>query len=175
MPRLAPPLVRIFLAAPFLVLLAAAARAQADAVPIDEGAGDDRHSGYYYPAPETSETYVARAEVLEVAERSLRIGFVTAFTNRQVEHPAPPDFALFAKGADAEKLIIVGLSDERLNTLYRLRGLLAMLTAMSRNLPIFQEFGVQDWFTFFDLAKMLGFTQITVSDGRRLSHQIFLE
>ena len=42
-------------------------------------------------------------------------------------------------------------------------------------MPIFQELGVQEWFTFFDLAKMLGFKQITISDGRDFAHQVIME
>ena len=51
----------------------------------------------------------------------------------------------------------------------------ADLTAMARLLPIFREFGVQDRFTFFDLAKIMGFSRITVSDGRAFAHQITIE
>jgi hypothetical protein len=29
--------------------------------------------------------------------------------------------------------------------------------------------------TFLDLAKMLGFKQITISDGDKFSHQVFLK
>ena len=38
--------------------------------------GGDRHAGYYYPAPDTSETYVARAPTMPNAGRDMRIGFV---------------------------------------------------------------------------------------------------
>ena len=41
--------------------------------------------------------------------------------------------------------------------------------------PIFQEYGVEDYFTFFDLAKMLGFVQITISNGRDFAHQVTLQ
>jgi hypothetical protein len=34
---------------------------------------------------------------------------------------------------------------------------------------------VADSYTFFDLAKMLGFTEITVSDGVTYAHQITLK
>ena len=49
------------------------------------------------------------------------------------------------------------------------------MTAASRLLPAFQEMGVRDWFTFFDLAKMLGFKQITISNGRDFAHQVIIE
>jgi hypothetical protein len=140
--------------------------------PAAEG---DRHAGYYYPDPVSREVYQARAQPLAEASRRLRVGFVTGFTKGQLERPVPLDFALFAKGGEAEKMIIVGLDSGRLNTIYRARAFLAMLTAVARAMPIFAEYGVQDTYTFFDLARMLGFTQITVSDGETFAHQIILE
>ena len=145
-----------------LVVLCAFGAAQAE----------ERHAGYYYPPPKTQETYVARAKTLEDSDRKRRLGFVTALTAQMLANPYPPPFAIFAKGDDAEKLIIVGLYENSYNTIYRMRGLLAMLTATSRMTPFFNEMGVEDYFTFFDLAKLLGFTQITVSDGRDFAHRI---
>lgn len=136
---------------------------------------DERHAGYYYPDPQTEETYVARAQTLKEANRKLRLGFVTGFTRGQLESPTPIWFVIYAKGGDSEKMIITALEEGKIDTLYRARGLLAALTAMARQLPVFQEHGLQDWFTFFDLAKMLGFQQITVTDGKSYSHRVNIE
>lgn len=138
-------------------------------------AADDRHAGYYYPEPESQETYQARALTLEQANRSVRIGFVTGLANQLLARPHAPTLAIFAKGADAEKLILVALEDGRVETLYRARGVFANLTSIARIMPIFEDYGVQEVFTFFDLAKMLGFTQITISDGRDFAHQVIIE
>lgn len=142
---------------------------------IGPARAEDRHAGYYYPAPKTQETYVARAQVLPDSDRKRRLAFVTAMTAQMMSNPYPPPFAIFAKGDDAEKLIIVGLYDNSYNTLYRMRGLLAMLTAGARLTPFFNEVGVEDYFTFFDLAKLLGFAQITVSDGRSFAHRVNIQ
>lgn len=139
---------------------------------IGPARAEERHAGYYYPPPKTQETYVARAKTLPDSDRKRRLGFVTAMTVQMMSNPYPPPFAIFAKGDDAEKLIIVGLYENSYNTLYRMRGLLAMLTASARVTPFFNEVGVEDYFTFFDLAKLLGYTQITVSDGRDFAHRI---
>jgi hypothetical protein len=136
---------------------------------------DDRHAGYHYPVPQSTEVYEARAITLADAERRQRLAFVTGFTLKQIALPYPPDLAMFAKGEDAEKLIIVALDDGRMNTLYRARAVLAMLTATARVLPIFQEHRVEEIFTFLDLCKMLGFEQVTVSDGKDFAHQIHIE
>ena len=135
----------------------------------------DRHAGYYYPEPQTKETYTARSRTLAEANRAMRIGYVTGTTLQHLNRPYPPQIAIFAKGAEAEKLIVVGLVDGRVDTLFRARAIFANMTAAARQLPAFAQMGVQDSFTFFDLAKMLGFQQITITDGRDFAHRVFIE
>ncbi len=136
---------------------------------------DDRHAGYYYPVPESTETYQARSFTLPEASRKARIAFVTGITSEQNKAPYPPTAAIFAKGSEAEKLIIVALNDGRIDTVYRARAIFAQMTAVARLLPVFSELGVEDYFTFFDLAKMLGFEQITISNGREFAHQVLIK
>ncbi len=140
-----------------------------------EEPSQDRHAGYYYPAPSSREVYRARPEQTPEASRALRIGFVTGVAAMMAKRGYAPSYALFAKGSEAEKLIIVALKDGALDTLFRARAVLADLTAFARTMPVFGEFGARDRYTFFDLAKILGFTQITVSDGRTFAHQVSLE
>ncbi len=135
----------------------------------------DRHSTYYYPPHGEVETYKARAEVLPEANAVRRIGFVTAVTLSRLKNPYPPTSVFFAKGDDAEKLIIVALVDGHLNTIYRVRAFLASLSAVARTTPIFQNTPITDNLTFFDLARMLGFEMITVSDGATFTHQVKFE
>lgn len=135
----------------------------------------DRHVGYYYPPPQTTEAYTARAETLPDSNRTRRIGFVVELTKRMVDNPYPPEFVIFAKGAEAEKLIIVALKDDTIDTIYRARALLAMLTSVARATPLFSDFGGADVFTFFDLLKILGFTQLTISDGEQFAHQVTID
>jgi hypothetical protein len=135
----------------------------------------DRHAGYYYPEPESTEVYKARARAIPDASRKARVAFVTGITNEQNKAPYPPQAAIFAKGAEAEKLIIVALEDGRIDTIYRARAIFAQMTAVARLLPIFSQLGVEDYFTFFDLAKMMGFEQITISNGREFAHQVIIE
>ncbi|MDA0703779.1 MAG: molybdopterin-guanine dinucleotide biosynthesis protein A [Proteobacteria bacterium] len=136
----------------------------------------DRHAGYYYPEPQSTETYKARAQVQADSTRVTRIGFVTELSNQMMRgNPYPPPFHIFAKGDEGDKMIIVSSGPGLYDTLYRMRGLLAALTANARSTPFFQEHGVEDFFTFFDLARLLGFKQITVSGGDKFAHQITLE
>jgi len=133
----------------------------------------DRHEGYYYPPlKDAPEIYKARAVTLVEASRARRIAFVTALTNQMMKNAYPPPFAIFAKGDNAEKLIIVGLYEGAYNTLYRARGLLAILTARARMTPVFRKHQVEDIFTFFDFLKLQGFERLTITDGKSYSHQV---
>lgn len=135
----------------------------------------DRHVGYYYPKPQAIEVYKARARVLEDSNRRRRIGFVVTLVTAMLERPFSPSFSIFAKGSEAEKLIIVSNVAGRLDTVYRVRALLATMTSVSRTTEIFREFAVEEIFTFLDLLKMMGFKLLTVSDGDAFAHQIKLE
>lgn len=140
-----------------------------------QAAAEERHAGYYYPVPETQETYRARARTLPEASRQTRISFVTNISNGMISNnPYPPEFAMFAKGARKEKLIIVALRDNAYNTIYRVRALLAQLTAVARTTRVFQEQMKSDHLTFLDLLSMMGFEQLTVSDGKSFAHQILI-
>ena len=136
---------------------------------------EDRHEGYYYPAPEgEAEVYQARARTMSDAVRATRIGFVTAVSTQNRQLPFSPPAVMFAKGNEGEKLIIVALNDDRIDTIYRARALFADMTAQVRVLPVFKEMGVQDYFTFFDFLKMLGFEKVTISNGRDFTHQVLI-
>ncbi|WP_421884313.1 molybdopterin-guanine dinucleotide biosynthesis protein A [Pacificispira sp.] len=150
--------------AAILTLVSSAARAESQ-----------RHDGYYYPSPQTEERYAARVANAGKADRRTRIAFTTGLTAQMLAAPSPPRFAIFAKGNDAEKLIIVGLQDDAFNTLYRLRALLAMLTAYARSSPAFNSHPHPENLTFLDLIYLIGFEQVTVSDGREVSHRIYLD
>lgn len=133
------------------------------------------HAGYYYPEPLTREEYVSRARAMVDANRSQRLQFTQGLTLAQLQRPYPPSFAIFAKGDEAEKLIIVSMSAGYADTLYRMRGFLAILTHIARESPMFVSFKVEEIFTFLDLLKLLGFEQLTVTDGDRFSHQILVK
>lgn len=82
---------------------------------------------------------------------------------------------MFAKGGDAEKLIIVATTEGRYNTIFRLRGLLASMTADARLSPLFAKLGQVEQLNFFDLLRMAGFKQLTISNGDDVSHRVYFE
>lgn len=151
--------------ASFFAALLLAAPLRAEEVP------GDRHEGYYYP-PVTSSERFERALGPRSATREDRIGLALTITKAQVDAPDPPRFAVFTKGASAEKLIIVALDDTIFRTLYRARGQMAQLTANVRGTPFFQKAGLGFDITFYDLLWMMNFDTLTITDGVSWSHQV---
>lgn len=136
---------------------------------------DDRHAGYYYPENVTIEVYPARVDPDPRADRARRIAAVVEMTAGLMARPHAPDYTIFVKGADAEKMLIVAQRDGVIDTLFRGRALLAQLTSVARATPLFRELGVEDYFTFFELIRLIGFEQLTISDGKTYAHQIQFE
>ena len=138
----------------------------------DEG---DRHAGYYYPPPQTTEVYESQADTLPDTSLVRRVGFVTGMTKQILGADYSPTYAIFAKGDEGDKMIIVSVVEGYYDTLYRMRALLATLTAVARLTPFLRENAVVEEATFLDLLKLLGFRQLTVSDGKSFAHQIIIE
>jgi hypothetical protein len=139
--------------------------------------GDEQslHEGYYYPKPQTLEHYVSRTITLPESDKTRRQAFIIGMTKQLLDGKYAPGFAIFAKGDQSEKLIIVGMIDGQLNTIYRARALLAQLTAVARATPFFQQNTQPEESTFFDFMKLLGFRQITITDGRAFAHQVIVD
>ena len=146
------------------VALAAAAAAQ----------DKDRHAGYYYPPATATESYQAEATTVSGATRVRRIGLISVITQKSAAASYAPTYVMFVKGADAEKLIIIGMG-EYVSNIYQARALLAQLTAQARFTEIFKEVDTEHRLTFLDLLKMLGFEQVTVSDGKSFTLQIAIK
>jgi hypothetical protein len=152
------------------------AAAPAAAAPAKtNGAGQDRYIGYYYPKPTSTETFDSSMQTIQGADRPQRIQFVTVVSQGTIQSAYRVPYAVFAKGEKADKMIIVGMQQGELNTIYRMRALLANMTTMSRLSPFFQERTVAEDATFFDLLKLLGFKELTITDGEKLTHQVTIK
>jgi hypothetical protein len=148
-----------------------------DTVSFSKDAAEEQsgHEGYYYPKPQTLEHFVSSTITLPESDKVRRQSFVIGMTKQLLDGKYAPGFAVFAKGNQSEKLIIVGMIDGQLNTVYRARALLAELTAVARSTPFFQQNTQPEEATFFDFMKLLGFRQITITDGREFAHQVVID
>lgn len=95
--------------------LAVVAIAAAISLRTGAAAADDRHAGYYFPEPQSTEVDKARAVTLPDTDRKQRLAFVTGITLKQANLPYPSNLAMFAKGDGATRSIIVDLQDGRMN------------------------------------------------------------
>jgi hypothetical protein len=138
-------------------------------------AGEDRYVGYYYPKPSSSESFESTLQTLPGVDRPQRVQFVTVMSQGTLQSAYRVPYAVFVKGEKADKLIVVGLQRGELDTIYRQRALLANMTTMARLSPFFQEKTVAEDATFFDLLKILGFTSLTITDGEKATHQVFIK
>jgi hypothetical protein len=136
---------------------------------------EDRYIGYYYPKPTSTEVFESSMQTIAGAERPQRIQFVTVVSQGTIQSAYRVPYAVFAKGGKGDKMIIVGMQQGELNTIYRMRALLANMTTMSRLSPFFQERTVAEDATFFDLLKLLGFKELTITDGEKLTHQVTIK
>ena len=137
--------------------------------------GEDKYIGYYYPKPATTEVFESAMQTLANMDRAQRIQFVTVVSQGTLQSAYRVPYAVFAKGDKADKMIIVGMQQGELNTVFRMRALLANMTTMSRLSPFFQERTVSEDATFFDLLKLLGFRELTITDGDKLTHQVTIK
>ncbi len=155
--------------------LAQTAKPAAQAKPAAATSQEDRYIGYYYPKPTSTETFQSSMQTIQGVDRAQRIQFVTVVSQGTLQSAYRVPYAVFAKGDRGDKLIIVGLQPGELNTIYRMRGLLANMTTMSRLSPFFQERTVAEDATFFDLLKLLGFASVTITDGDKNTHQVTIK
>ena len=163
------------------LLLAASASAQTKPAAAKPAAaapatpGEDRYIGYYYPKPTSTEVFESQMQTIATMDRAQRIQFVTIVSQGTIQSAYRVPYAVFAKGEKGDKMIIVGLQSGELNSIYRMRALLANMTTMSRLSPFFQEKTVAEDATFFDLLKLLGFQTLTITDGDKLTHQVTIK
>lgn len=135
----------------------------------------DRREGYNYPPISSEEVFIRQIATPPSSNRAVRTNFINEITKAQLAAPANPRFVIFAKGKGAEHMVIMALDDQIFRTLYRARAQLAQLTANARGTDFFKSENLQFTATWFDLAKLMGFEDIVISDGDTWSHRITLQ
>jgi hypothetical protein len=135
-------------------------------------AADQDRQDYYYPAPQSSEVFDRTLAPAPEADRGVRIAFVTQVTQQQLAAPSAPRYAVFAKGEEADELIITALDDQVFATLFRARAVMAQLSAPARTTEFFVKNRLSATATFYDMLKVLGFDGLTLTDGRTWSHRV---
>ena len=144
------------------------------AASLGGAAGAAGRDSYYYPPVNSEEVFARDLTMAPAAGRAVRVGFTTQVTKSQLAAPESPRFVIFAKGDEAQHMIIIALDDEIFKTIYRARAVLAQLTSNARGGELFIN-EIRDDATWFDLAKLLGFEDLVISDGATWSHRVTFE
>jgi hypothetical protein len=139
------------------------------------GAAVAQEDNYYYPSISSSEVFTRELGTAPPASRSVRVNFATQITKAQLAAPDSPRFVIFAKGDEAQHMIIIALDDQVFRTLFRARAVLAQLTSNARATDFFIERGIEFHATWFDLVRLLGFEDLVISDGATWSHRVVFE
>jgi hypothetical protein len=129
---------------------------------------------YYYPPVNSEEVFARDLALAPIPRRAVRVGLITRITRTQLAAPESPRFVIFAKGDEAKHMIIIALDDQVFKTVYRARAVLAQLTSNVRSADFFNS-NIEDYATWFDLAKLLGFDDLVISDGATWSHRVIFE
>ena len=133
---------------------------------------EDLGQRYYFPDITSQETFDRVLVEGQEANKEVRVGFTTSITNAQLAAPESPRFVIFAKGAEAEKLIMVALDDEVFKTIYRARAMFAQLTSNVRANFFAGDERLAANATFFDMLQMMEFKSLVVTDGLTWTHKI---
>ncbi len=129
---------------------------------------------YYYPPVNSEEVFARDLALAPIPRRAVRVGLITRITRTQLAAPESPRFVIFAKGDEAKHMIIIALDDQVFKTVYRARAVLTQLTSNVRSADFFTS-NIEDYATWFDLAKLLGFDDLVISDGATWSHRVIFE
>ncbi len=157
------------------ILIAAAIAVSLGAASLGGAAWAAGRNSYYYPPVKSEEVFTRELTAAPPASRAVRVGFTTQITKAQLAAPESPRFVIFAKGDEAQHMIIVALDDQVFKTIYRARAVLAQLTSNARGTDFFIDSGIEAHATWFDLAKLLGFEDLVISDGATWSHRVIFE
>lgn len=133
---------------------------------------EDRYVGYYYPDISSEETFDRVIRDSQGAGKAVRVDFINVITTAQLEAPESPRFVFFAKGSDADTLILVALDDEVFSSIYRARAIMAQLTVSVRKGGFFRQEELEYVATFYDLLQMMQFDELIISDGENWSHRV---
>jgi len=135
----------------------------------------EKYVGYYYPEVTSHELFDRVIQESPPAIHDIRVEFATMLSLSQHDAPYPPSYAAYAKGSEADTLIITGLNDDVFKTLYRARAIMARTSSTLRASDFFLSQGLQYDATFYDMLQILEFRRLILTDGETWAHEVRFE
>lgn len=132
-------------------------------------------AGYAYPAPNVSEVVpTIVSDNVEVPPFEARVQFVAQLTQVLESRPYPPQALIMTEGDDHETIVFLDTGRLNVNTPYKARAIAAQMSSITRNNPLFAQYGVENYTSVFDLFKILGFRQVVITNGDDFSHRFVI-
>jgi len=128
-------------------------------------------AGVYFPPVSSTDTPEIRFEFMEEIGPQQRQAFVDQLNLATAGGERVLPIVIQAVGEDRSTLVIMNIETEAFFTPYIARALLARLTSLTRFLPAVSEMGLSPEFDIYNMASVLGFDRIVVTDGREFSHE----
>ena len=167
----------IFFAAAATIGLATACQsapvelAKSSAHVVDTGTGE----GLFYPPVTETETRSVRFGAMTGASPEQRQYFTDRVNMETSGRGLTMPFIVQSTGVDQDVLVVMVSGFDEPLTSYISRGLLARMTSITRFAPTIAEMGLSQELDVYDVAAVLGFTQIVITDGREVSYGTKLE
>jgi hypothetical protein len=128
-------------------------------------------AGTYYPAVTSRDAPDVRFVRMAGVGPQQRQFFVDQINLAAVTPGRTMAIVAQATGEDSDTLVLLYLGGEGAMTPYLARGLLARMTSITRAAPAIAEMGLSSEFDIYNMAAVLGFRRIIVTDGRDFSHE----
>ena len=169
---------------PYIVFAAAAAIGLATAcqsAPVEPAksaahvADTGTGAGQFFPPVTTMVARPVRFGAMNGASPEQRQYFTDRVNMETSGRGLTAPIAVQSTGDDQDVLVVMVSGFNEPLTPYISRGLLARMTSIIRFAPTITEMGLSQELDVYDVAAVLGFTQIVVTDGREVSYGTKLE
>jgi hypothetical protein len=137
------------------------------AAAVDQTTGE----GVYFPAVSSFDTPEVRFGKMAGVGPQQRSVVVDQLNVAVATNAGTLPILVQAVGEDRATLTFTYMNADSAMTPYIARGILARLTSVSRFLPAVTEMGLSSEIDVYNMAAVLGFERIIVTDGRDFAHQ----
>ena len=131
-------------------------------------------AGVFFPPPVSFDTHQVRFGTMAGVGPTERQLFIDRINLTATASGQSVPIAAQSVGDDRKTLVFMLLGSDGPTTPYMARAILARLTSITRFAPEIAEMGLSSEFDIYNMAAVLGFQQIVVTDGRAFAHQAHL-
>jgi len=134
-------------------------------------ADSDTGEGIYYPKVTISEQPEIRFSPILGAGPQERQFFVDQINRAATTSERDIALVVQAVGSENQTLLFMPLGREASPTIYIAKAMLARMTSVLRFAPAITEMGISQEMDVYNMAAILGFKRIVLTDGRAFSYQ----